>query len=468
MFRRFVSAIAISLTAVCLAQGQEKAKPLHELQQEFEDLQFGLFTHYALPTYVTADWSDPDLSPEVFKPTKLDCGQWADAALSANMSFGCISVKHHNGFCLWDTETTDYNVMNSPYGKDLLKEYVDAFRSRGLKVMFHFSILDTHARLRKNMITPEKVEMVKRQLTELMTGYGPVTAIIFDGYEAPWGRISYEDVNFQELYGLIKSLQPNCLVMDMNSSKYPSDALFYTDIKFYEMGAGQRMDEGNSLPSMACLPIQRTWFWKEDMPSGKLRDPKEFVSTVLDKFPQAHCSFVLNVAPNREGLIDDNALEALKTIGKLWKKKRTYSLPECEAPITQKNIAKNRPAESSWSEDMMIMDLANDDDFETYWLSSAAVENPWWEVGLDGERLFDMVTLTEPEARKGIGSIKACRIEYRHNGRWETLADGPVKEGRVKVFRFATVRGDKVRVTITGSEGAPGIAELGVYEPYEL
>ncbi|GEM_PF-5888175 len=69
MFRRFVSAIAISLTAVCLAQGQEKAKPLHELQQEFEDLQFGLFTHYALPTYVTADWSDPDLSPEVFKPT---------------------------------------------------------------------------------------------------------------------------------------------------------------------------------------------------------------------------------------------------------------------------------------------------------------------------------------------------------------------------------------------------------------
>ena len=194
MFRNFVSATLLALTTARLVCGQEEARPrpaegqearqearpLRTLQQEFEDLQFGLFTHYALPTYVTADWSDPDLSPEVFKPTKLDCGQWADAALSANMSFGCISVKHHNGFCLWDTKTTDYNVMNSPYGKDLLKEYVEAFRSRGLKVMFHFSILDTHARLRKNMITPDKVEMVKRQLTELLTGYGSVTAIIFD------------------------------------------------------------------------------------------------------------------------------------------------------------------------------------------------------------------------------------------------------------------------------------------------
>lgn len=232
------------------------------------------------------------------------------------------------------------------------------------------------------------------------------------------------------------------------------------------MGAGQRMDEGNSLPSMACLPIQRTWFWKEDMPSGKLRDPKEFVSTVLDKFPQAHCCFVLNAAPNRDGLIDDNAIEALKAIGRLWKKRRDYALPECEAPITQKNIAKNRPCESSWSEDMLIMDLANDDDFDTFWLSSATVENPWWEVALDGERLFDMVTLTEPEAGEGAGSIKSCRIEYRHYGSWRTLFDGAAGEGRVKTFRFPQVRGDKVRVTISGSDGAPGIAELGVYEPY--
>ena len=102
--------LAFVLVATTIAA---QTKPLHQLQQDFEDLRFGLFTHFALPTYVPADWSDPDLSPKVLDAPKLDCGQWADAALSANMTYGCLSVKHHNGFCMWATETTDYNVMNS-------------------------------------------------------------------------------------------------------------------------------------------------------------------------------------------------------------------------------------------------------------------------------------------------------------------------------------------------------------------
>ena len=103
--------------------------------------------------------------------------------------------------------------MRSKLGRDVVKEYCEAFRKQGLKVMFHFSVLDTHNRLRKNMITPAKVEMMKEQIRELLTHYGEVTAFIFDGWIAPWGRISYEDVPFTEIYQLIKSLQPNCLVM---------------------------------------------------------------------------------------------------------------------------------------------------------------------------------------------------------------------------------------------------------------
>lgn len=92
---------ALSLSLLCLACRQapapvpEPSKPLHELQQDFVDLRFGLFTHYGLPTYTTADWSDPDMSPEVMSAPGLDCGQWADAAVSAGMTFGCISVKIH-------------------------------------------------------------------------------------------------------------------------------------------------------------------------------------------------------------------------------------------------------------------------------------------------------------------------------------------------------------------------------------
>lgn len=133
-----------------------RQKSLHQLQQEFTDLRFGMFIHFNIPTFAPDDWPDPDLPPSVFNPTKLDCSQWAKAAKSANMSYGCLTTKHHSGFCIWDTKTTDYNVMNSPLRRDVVREYVDAFRKEGLKVMLYYSILDTHHRLRPNMITPDK------------------------------------------------------------------------------------------------------------------------------------------------------------------------------------------------------------------------------------------------------------------------------------------------------------------------
>lgn len=107
-----------------------QTKSLHQLQQEFVDLRLGLFVHFGLPTFQEADWTDPDLSPEVFNPVKLDCNQWADAAESAHMKFVCFSAKHHAGFCMWDTKTTDYSVMSSPQHRDVIKELVEAFRKK--------------------------------------------------------------------------------------------------------------------------------------------------------------------------------------------------------------------------------------------------------------------------------------------------------------------------------------------------
>ena len=450
------------------ASGQQGQPPfsferLHQLQQDFEDLQFGLFTHFALPTYTIEDWSDPEMPPSAFYAPKLDCKQWAKAAKSAHMTYGCLSVKHHNGFCLWDTKTTDYSVMSSPQRRDVVREYCDAFRKAGLKVMFHFSILDTHHKLRRHRITPELVEMTKTQLRELLTGYGEVTAIMFDGWDSPWGRISYEDVSFPEIYSLIKSLQPNCLVIDMNSHKYPREALFYSDIKFYEQGAGQKIDaESNRLPAMACLPMQRTWFWKESMPTDQLRDVREIVEDNLVPYIKAHCSFVLNAAPNRDGLIDDNALEALKQIGKMWKRTETYQVPVCDFPVVGRNLALNRPSDSSWSWDTSLMDLANDDNYSSAWCPQPSVAEPFWEVELDGDQAFNQIVVTEPKA----GPMQAYRIEYLHQGKWQTLYEGPaVGTTRVHQHNFPTVSGSRVRITSTRHDGPPAIAELGVYAP---
>ncbi|MBQ5681351.1 MAG: alpha-L-fucosidase, partial [Bacteroidaceae bacterium] len=224
-----------SLLMACSMFAQQKS--LRELQQGFVDYRFGMFIHYNMPTYSTDDWPDPDMPASAFAPTRLDCSQWAKAAKSANMAYGCLTTKHHSGFCIWDTKTTDYNSMQSPAKVDVVRQYVDAFRQEGLGVMLYFSILDTHHRIRPGHIKPSHTKYIKAQLKELLTNYGEISALIIDGWDAPWSRISYEEIPFQEIYEYIKSLQPNCLVMDLNAAKYPREALFYTDIKSYEQGA---------------------------------------------------------------------------------------------------------------------------------------------------------------------------------------------------------------------------------------
>jgi alpha-L-fucosidase len=436
-------------------------KSLEQLQQEFVDLRFGMFIHYNIPTYTPEDWPDPDASPAIFNPGKLDCSQWAKAAKSANMSYGCLTTKHHSGFCIWDTKTTGYNVMNSPYGKDVVKEYVEAFRNEGLKIMLYYSILDTHHRLRPNMIKADHINLIKSQITELLTNYGEITALIIDGWDAPWSRISYDEIPFEDIYLMVKSLQPNCLLMDLNAAKYPAEVLFYTDIKSYEQGAGQHISNANKLPALSCYPIQDNWFWKESFPGKLVKSPEEIVTKNIIPLNEAYCNFILNVAPNRDGLIDDNALEALKKIGKLWENKGAVGkISPAERPIISSNIAKKKPVESSWSYDMNIMDFVNDDKFNSSWISHPSVEKPWIEITLAGsDKGFNMVVITELEGRS---RIEKYRLEYFSNNEWRPILTG-TNTGKVKIHRFNEVWGSKIRLLIDGFSNTPCIAEFGVY-----
>jgi alpha-L-fucosidase len=248
--------------------------------------------------------------------------------------------------------------------------------------------------------------------------------------------------------------------MDLNAAKYPADGMFYTDIKSYEQGAGQHISkESNRLPALSCLPINKNWFWKKSFPTDPVKDPKVLVNEDIIPFNKVYCNFILNVAPNRDGLIDDNALKALSEVGKLWKNEGPVAaLLPCDAPVISSNLAKHRPAESSWSNDMDIMDFANDDNFNSCWNSNRAVKEPWWQVNLDKELGFNMITIVE-----GKVNISKYRIEYEVNGAWKTLLTGD-NASRVKVHRFNRVWGDKVRIRIDGSATPPVIAEVGVYD----
>lgn len=459
---RFVLPIVIAMAATApVVNAQVKARPLTELQQEFVDLRFGMFIHFNIPTYMSSDWADPDAPASLFNPKKLDCDQWAEAAVSAKMSYGCLTTKHHSGFCIWDTKTTDYNVMASPVKKDVVKEYVEAFRAKGLKTMLYYSILDTHHKIRPGHITPEHVEMIKQQITELLTQYGEISALVIDGWDAPWSRISYDTVPFEEIYHLVKKLQPNCLVMDLNAAKYPADALYYGDIKPYEQNAGQHISkETNRLPAMSCLPLNAAWFWEPSFPNEPVKDPSKLVNENLVPFNQAYCNFMLNVSPNADGVLDPNALEGLKKIGALWKNDgEKPTIPPVAAPVISSNLAINKPANSSWSDDMWIMDFGNDDKFNTAWKSNPSVTEPWFEIELGKKTEFNMITIFEPAP-----VIEKYRLQVSEGGKWKPISTvHSERQGRLIIHRFKAMSGEKVRIQIEKFSSPPAISEFGIY-----
>lgn len=439
---------------------EEPSRSLYSLQQDFVDMRLGIFIHFNIPTYVGDDWPDPDTPASLFNPVRLDCDQWAEAAASAHASFGCLTAKHHSGFCIWDTATTDYSVASSPFGGDVVAMYADAFRARGMKVALYYSILDTHHDIRPGFITPRSVEMIKTQLTELLTSYGPIAALFIDGWDTPWSRISYNDVPFEDIYRLVKSLQPDCIVMELNAGKYPADGLYYTDIKSYEQNAGQHVStDTNVLPAVSSLPVNKSWFWKPDFPTSPVKSAESLVNDNLLPLNEAYCVLLLNVAPNRDGLIDDNALEVLRQIGNLWDgPSGSLALKEPEAPIISENIAIGKRCNTSWAYDIHIADFLTDDDFTTRWQSHSSVAEPWAEVVFDRAEPINAITIADSR-----GSFTDYRVEYFVDGKWMPLLEASDDDRKVKIRRFDRVWAEKIRVHITPSDKPVTIDEIGIY-----
>jgi len=209
---------------------------------------------------------------------------------------------------------------------------------------------------------------------------------------------------------------------------------------------------------MSCLPIQSSWFWKTSFPTDQLKDIDFLVNDNIVPLNKAYCNFMLNVAPNSEGLIDDNALTTLNEIGKMWDGKAVDALlPDFDAPIISTNIAKHKPANSSWSDDMWIMDFGNDDNFSNSWKSNPLIKEPWYEVNLEKYQPFNMITIVD------LGkSIKNYRLLYEKDGEWKTIFSGE-NNNKVKIQRFDTVWGKKVKIIVDGSSDVPAINEFGVY-----
>jgi alpha-L-fucosidase len=282
------------------------------LQRRFTDWRFGMFLHFNMGTFHDAEWVDPDQDPRSFAPSDLDCGQWADAAKAAGMRFAVLTVKHHDGFCLWPSEHTSYDVMSSSYRRDVVGEFVAAFRSRGITPCLYFSIWDRTNGVTAP-ITRDMIEFVKGQLTELLTRYGPIPLLIFDGWA--W-QMGHQAVPFGEIRTHVAALQPDCLVLDLNGLTVPwdSDLLFVEEPK-----GGVFCPPGNTYAASQGQTISPSgWFWHPSTPANVL-SADQIVDGHLKVLEPRYCTFILNCPPNPQGRLDDGVVATLAEVGRRWR-----------------------------------------------------------------------------------------------------------------------------------------------------
>jgi len=293
---------------------------LEDLQRSYVDLRFGMLIHFGILTY-TGNWSDANLPIERFNPTKLDATQWADAAVAAKMKYAILSVRHIDGFALWNTATTNFDVgaIGWRNGRgDVVREFVEAFRARGLKVGFLYSMWDATQGLGSNIvgntvITRPQIDYLKAQIRELLSNYGTISFMLFTGWS--W-QMGHSAVPYQEIRQLVKSLQPTSLVFDQTQLMN----LWDVDGALYDETLSVTSPADNTLPSTQMQKINSTggnnWFWDTDI--GGWMTATDIVHTHLEILERRWTNFLLNCPPNRDGLLDAAMVATLAQVGTLW------------------------------------------------------------------------------------------------------------------------------------------------------
>ncbi|NUP45590.1 MAG: alpha-L-fucosidase [Streptomyces sp.] len=308
------------------------------------NMRFGMFNHFSLGTFTDQEWAAPNQNPALFAPTAVDCAQWAAAAAAAKMSYGILTTKHHDGFALWPSAYGTQNVANSSYKQDVVKAYCDAFRARGLRVGFYYSIWDRTFGVEAwesrhkvsgleitDAIQPGDMTFILGQITELLTNYGTIDMFVTDGYAWQMGQ---QAVSYQRIREHVKSLQPDIVMIDHGGIAEP----FIGDAIYFEEPGGITAPAGNTYAATQGQTISRGWFWHPSTPTDSLMSKDAILSHLADLEPK-YTSFILNCPPNRNGRLDTNIVNRLAEVGAAWSPNTSRpplprQMPRAEHPVT--------------------------------------------------------------------------------------------------------------------------------------
>ena len=411
---------------------------------DFLNLRFGMFIHFNMSTFHGEQWANPFHDPKSFNPEALDCAQWARAAKSARMRYAVLTTKHHDGFCLWDTKATDYSIASSSCKRDIVREFVDAFRKEGIKVGLYFSVWDRHHKVEPGNITPATIQFTKNELTELLSNYGKIECVVIDGWGSKWGGPSFDELPFSVLADHIHSLQPDCLVINHSCNT----DLGVTQIVHYEATHGQHCPYDNTIPSEQGPTLQPAWFWSPGFESATLKSVDAVVREL--RFANSHyCNYLLNAAPNNRGLMDDNVVACLAEIGKAVQfPPPLTSLPKMEKP--QKNVTVTASSFTPNNDPVNVADC----NLFTRWQPKSDDREPWVELDFGKPETFNFVVCGEFNQ-----FVDDFKIEAEVNGQWIELVHGGPMTFNFQAG-FPDVTAQKFRLVLLKFRQSPLVAEV--------
>lgn len=397
-------------------------------QLAWQDLEFGMFCHFGINTFCNQEWGDGSDAPELFNPTALDARQWVRIAKQSGCKYMVLTAKHHDGFCLWPTKTTAYSVKSSPWKNgqgDVVKECAEACAEEGMAFGIYVSPWDRHEPCYSD---PQAYDdFYAEQLTELLTGYGELVEIWFDGAGSE-GR----EYNWRRIMDLIRQHQPDAMVFNMGAptirwvgnedgvAPYPcwNTAESAKLSMFTDTMANWLPETSSWLPAECDVPIRnRHWFWH---PHDE--DSLHSLEHLLDIYYRSvghGATLLLNVAPDDRGLIPEGDAERLIELGK--EVERRFADPIATIADVSGMVCLHAFSATVKLNHVVVMeDIAH------------------------GER------------------VRAYVLEGKSRGEWVLLAEGSAI-GHRKIDRFATVEVTELRIRVIESVELPVFRKMSAY-----
>ena len=454
----------IFVFSTALMRGAEPPAPLGPVpsanQLAWIDNELTLFTHFGMNTYTGRGTGLGSEDPKLFYPTNLDCAQWVRAAKETGFKGIILTAKHHDGFCLWPTTTTKHSVASSDWknGKgDVVRELSDACKAGGIKLGIYCSPWDRSV---TNYDTDKEAyaKYYHQQLTELLSNYGPVFEMWFDGNKADvadWGNI----------IALVRKLQPDAtikqgpvLVPIREDVRWVGNELACCPLENWsvypppDLGTNPPNNAKISAANPIWFPLECDtmmnghWFWDTNPPVD-LQGLLNFYYYSVGR----NSMLILNVAPNKDGKFSDECVARMHEFHDALQKIFGTDFARGQK-TTASNVRGNDPRFGAGK--------AVDGDAKTYWATDDGVTNATLEVDLGGKKTFNVIR-TEEEISLG-QRVEKYSVDAFINGEWKQVSSGTTI-GHRKLDRFPAVTASKVRLTILESRACPTISGFGVH-----